>query len=103
MRDDVFGADPVGRHQVLGQREDGIDLWLGVRVDIAVVVDDLDADGGLIQALEFTPGAFTGVKGGQRVWAHPEDAGLGLFIADQVVDTHHMTFGPALETIQGGG
>jgi hypothetical protein len=102
MPNHIPRLDVVTFDDLVAERKDDIGLGLRVRVDVAVVVDDLDPDRMLVEANQLAPGAFTRVVSRQVLGDHPDDPGLG-FVRDDVMDADLMLRVLALEDLQGGG
>ena len=71
-------------------------------MDVAIEVDDFDADRRLVESVELSPAALTGMVGHLGLGHHGDDA-RRLFIGDQVMNTDPMARLTTLEHVVGAG
>ena len=102
MGDDVPWLDIVTTDDFGAQGEDDVRLGIRIRINVPVVVDDLNANGMLVKAIEVTPGALTGVESSLVLGDHPDDPRLG-FIGDDIVNPDTVLGIFALQDVQRGG
>ena len=74
----------------------------GIRMDVAIEVDDLDADRRLVESVELSPAALAGMVGHLGLGHHGDDA-RRVFIGDQVMDADAMARLATLKHFVGAG